>query len=62
MIIPTLDRIQHGGDGSRKPVIYCTVFGCEKATNGDKPYCTDHVEQNVYAKNVLSRIEKSQTS
>lgn len=42
---------------SRGDPRYCTIEGCGKATKNHKPLCSDHIEQSIYIKRLVNKVD-----
>lgn len=50
----SIDRISEGYQPNIRRYTYC--LKCDKATKGGKPYCTDHVHMNPYAREIARKV------
>lgn len=46
------------GASSRTGPNFCEFDGCKETTREGKPYCSNHVELNLYASEVVAHLER----
>lgn len=54
--IRTIQRLLFHAQSEVGTTFYCEKEGCQNSTRDNKHYCTEHVEENPYAKQVVARI------